>query len=1077
MPARINHRYELGSRLGEGGMGIVYRAIDHLTGQPVALKQVLIEPTQGLLGTTHSTADAYVALAREFQILATLRHPHVIGVLDYGFDEQRLPYYTMALLEQAKPIHEAAQQLEPPTYLHLLIQTFQALAYVHRRGILHRDLKPANILVTPEGWVYVLDFGLAVAQSQNTETGGTLAYLAPEVLHGRPPSVQSDLWSAGVVMAEALTGTYPFDGSTTIALIQSVLQGMPNLNGVEPAMALIIQRLLQKDPSQRYASAEAVVRDLAAVSGYPASLETVAVRESYLQAATFVGRKAELDQLRGALTDAIEGQGSLWLIEGESGVGKSRLMEELRIHGMVKGALVVRGQSAESDDLAYQVWREPLRRLVLSTELSDLEAGVLKAILPSIERLLRRAVPDAPELTGPANQQRLVSTIVEVFKRQTMPVVLLLEDLQWAQDLEPLRLLNGVLEQGALLVVGSYRRDEVPTLAGEFPQAKTISLERLATSGLRDLSISILGEVGARPELLTLLEHETEGNVYFVVEVLRALAEEAGSLSAVGQMALPERVFAGGIQQAVQRRLSRVPMWAYRGLQLAAVGGRELDVAMLNQVWGARESASMQEWLTLCADAAILDVQDEQWRFSHDKLREQVLSDLTPVNRAELHRLIAVALEAAYVDDPTVASALVEHWFYAGNRAKEGHYAVLAGQQALRVGAVREGIDLLRRALALTAADDSEHQRAILLKLGEAYRFDGQYEQAVSHFERVLTATPSPLQAAHAWMGLAWAQQNKGRDGESLASAEEAERLLRQLEPQEGAALAEALYHKGWALYRLGQGEAAQMTGEEGLMLAQAAGSPQQMAHHYNLLSVVYSFMKSDYTAAAHFQEQALVLHRHIGDRHGEGIMLNNLGEIARLVANYPQARLLYEAALSIALEVGDRDGEMAYRSNLAGALVGLGQYAAAADILAQLIEQAPPDWYVLPDANRFLAEAYVGLGYWEAAQVAAQQVIEMEEAPAESRAYAWCMLGQVAAALDTTLTFGDARYTVAACFEQALAWVADVPLDSAIMQWRWSQVAHDEREARELKDQARAMFEELRVPLWVAQMKGNPEA
>lgn len=1075
MPARLNHRYELGSQLGQGGMGIVYRAIDHLTGQPVALKQVLIEP-QGLLGTTHSTSDAYVALAREFQILATLRHPHVIGVLDYGFDEQRQPYYTMALLEQAQPIHEAAQQLKPAACLLVLIQVFQALAYVHRRGILHRDLKPANILITAEQWAYVLDFGLAVAQSQVAETGGTLAYLAPEVLHGKAPSVQSDLWSAGVVMAEVLTGAYPFDGSTTIALIQSVLQGTPNLSGVEPAVALIIQRLLQKDPHQRYASAEAVVRDLGAVIGYPTSLETVAVRESYLQAATLVGRKAELDQLRAALTDAMQGQGSLWLIEGESGVGKSRLMDELRIYGMVKGALVVRGQSAESDDLAYQVWREPLRHLVLSTPLSDLEAGVLKAILPTIERLLRRAVPDAPELIGPANQQRLVSTIVEVIKRQTTPVVLLLEDLQWAHDLEPLRLLSGSVEQGALLVVGSYRRDEVPTLAGEFPRANIMSLERLAAPSLRELSISMLGAVGERPDLLALLERETEGNVYFVVEVLRALAEEAGSLNAVGQMALPERVFAGGIQQAVQRRLSRVSAWAYRGLQLAAVGGRELNMAVLGQVWGARETASMQEWLTLCAEAAILDIHDEQWRFSHDKLREQVLSDLTPINRAELHHLIAVALEGAYVDDPTMASALVEHWHYAGNRAKEGHYAVQAGQQALRVGAVREGIDLLRRALALTEADDIENQRAILLKLGAAYRFDGQYEQAVSQFERVLVSAPSPIQAAHAWMGLAWAQQNKGRDVESLASAEEAERLLRQMAPLEQAALAEALYHKGWALYRLGRGDAAQMTGEAGLTLAQAADSPQQMAHHYNLLSVVYSFMKSDYTASAHFQEQALVLHRHIGDRHGEGIMLNNLGEIARLVANYAQAHLLYEAALSIALEVGDRDGEMAYRSNLAGALVGMGRYEAAAEILTGLIEQAPTDWYVLPDAYRFLAEAYVGLGYWEAAQVAVQAVLGMASAPAESRGYAWSALGQVASALDSALACGEASYTLSDCFEQALACVAGVPLDTAIVQWRWSQVERDETVARGLKGQARATFEALRVPLWIAQMESRPE-
>lgn len=136
-----------------------------------------------------------------------------------------------------------------------------------------------------------------------------------------------------------------------------------------------------------------------------------------------MGRQAELQQLTTALQDTIAGNGSAWLVGGESGVGKSRLLEELRTVGLVEGALVLRGQAVEGGGLPYQLWRDPLRRLVLSVALSDLEAGVLKPIVPDISTLLERDVPDAPELAGEAGQQRLAVTIADVIKRQPQPLL------------------------------------------------------------------------------------------------------------------------------------------------------------------------------------------------------------------------------------------------------------------------------------------------------------------------------------------------------------------------------------------------------------------------------------------------------------------------------------------------------------------------------------------------------------------------------------------------------------------------------------------------------------------------------
>ncbi len=160
MPVTVGKRYQILDLIGSGGMGTVYRAMDRLSNNIVALKQVVSSKDAVSAVLSTDPVDLRLALAKEFGTLASLRHPNIISVLDYGFDEAHQPYYTMDLLENAQTILSYGQYEPVNVQINLLLQLLRALVYLHRRSIIHHDLKPANILVADEQ-LRVLDFGLS----------------------------------------------------------------------------------------------------------------------------------------------------------------------------------------------------------------------------------------------------------------------------------------------------------------------------------------------------------------------------------------------------------------------------------------------------------------------------------------------------------------------------------------------------------------------------------------------------------------------------------------------------------------------------------------------------------------------------------------------------------------------------------------------------------------------------------------------------------------------------------------------------------------------------------------------------
>ena len=221
----INNRYHVIETIGKGAMGVVSKVQDRLNGEVIALKRVTVDKAKLDFATLQDTRDIQFALAREFKVLASLRHPHIISVLDYGFDDERHPFFTMELIENRQTITAYNEQITLQDRLTLITQILQALAYLHRRDIIHRDLKPDNVMVV-NGQVKVLDFGLALAREHIEEGGGiagTIAYMAPETLNGKVATPQSDLYAVGVIAYELLAGHHPYDTNTIQGLITDIL--------------------------------------------------------------------------------------------------------------------------------------------------------------------------------------------------------------------------------------------------------------------------------------------------------------------------------------------------------------------------------------------------------------------------------------------------------------------------------------------------------------------------------------------------------------------------------------------------------------------------------------------------------------------------------------------------------------------------------------------------------------------------------------------------------------------------------------------------------------------------------------
>ena len=727
---KIDNRYHIRSIVGTGGMGIVYSAYDRLTGELVALKNVKAEFHRKIEETTASIADFRVAIAQEFSVLATLRHPYIISVLDFGFDFAKQPYFTMTLLDETKNIVEYAKGCSVLEKTELVIQMMEAIHFLHRRGIMHRDLKPENVSIQ-NGQVTVLDFGVAKMQNKDGFEPedmfvGTLAYMAPEsfgVDYGDNLVRLSDIYAAGLIIYEIFTGVFPYDNSNINSLVEDISYRIPDpspfysletdLN--TDALADIVAKMLEKDPLDRYPSTDAVLSAFYEVLGYK-NHTNIEVRESLLQNAAMVGRSKELDSLDKALKLAFTEQGGVWLVGGEAGVGKSRLIDELRVRALVRGALVLRGQSVSEASAPYEVWRDVLKRLLLEINIEPLQASVLKPLIEDIDRIIGSEVPDAPDIGAVASYNRLLTVIIEILSSFNRELVIILEDLHWANEsLNLLRQIIPITHNNPIMIVGTYRTDERPDLPKNLQGAEVLLLDNLSQSAISAFAEAVVGNLTGQSTVIDLLQNKTNGNVMFIIEVLRAIIEEFGSLDKVDLNRLPANMFGDNIQAVIRYRLQKLPKNDYAMFRMSAIIGKAIDLKVMNHLFNEEK---VNEWLQVGEESLFLKVRNNRWYFANNAVRDTLEADITEADWQSLHTQVAQAITELYNPDDE-AVRLAYHWQEAGHVQNEAHYKAITAEKAYDSSAFKEASEDLERLLELI---NSEQVQADSLKIAHYYR-------------------------------------------------------------------------------------------------------------------------------------------------------------------------------------------------------------------------------------------------------------------------------------------------------------------------------------------------------------------
>ncbi len=741
------NRYNVIHKLGEGGMGTVWKVFDEIEKKEVALKEIKLKelgsklPVGSFISLTSSvtkSSEAELRFCEEFRTMTKLQYPYTVEVYDYGILENGNKYITMELVdgEDIGTILKK-RKLDYPEIYKILLQLAQTISFIHSRLYVHRDIKSDNIIVTSAGDIKLMDFGLMDRmgiQSAGKLTG-TIGYMPPEVPKGGVIDARSDLYSIGCFAYELVSGHVPFLGSVAVDVIKQHVNVIPKKltlvrDDVPPELEKIIYKLLEKEQADRYETAADLIGDLQKYSNVELLEESLEQRKSYLFCSEIIGRQENINKLQKALEVVKNKKGKSLFIGAPAGVGKTRLINEFKLTAQIAELPFYECACIEQGMEPFHPLKEIFKKVVSLTEKEILNkyGKILVKILPQLEGKGYKPAPILQD--GEAEKMRLIDNVTGWLKEvcQKKSFILCVDDIHWI-DSSSVELLNEcirVLKDSPVMILCAFRDDEVEESSPVFYtiEEELTEYEKLSTLDQENVGLLITTMLGHAELPEQFAEHMysvTGGNAFFVTETMRSLIEENKLKRQKGTWVFLDLIenldIPTSIEETVARRLKLLSKEAYNIAQIAAAFGKEQDLSILKDVSGLK-SENIFKLLDELIERQFILKEDKKYIFTHDRVRETLYEGIEEKKRRELHQKLAEVIEKKHARNLEIAASLLAYHYSRGfNEQKAAHYLIISADQLYKSGVLADCSATYKSAIEILERIDFPDKERIMFDI------------------------------------------------------------------------------------------------------------------------------------------------------------------------------------------------------------------------------------------------------------------------------------------------------------------------------------------------------------------------
>ncbi|MBE9164366.1 MULTISPECIES: AAA family ATPase [Microcoleaceae] len=717
--------------LYESANSLIYRAIREADRQPIILK---------LLKESYPTPQELVRYRTEYRITQELKEAGVVRVYDLQKYQNSLVMFVEDFGGESLKIWMQQRKFSLKEFLLLAIATTETLGQIHSANIIHKDINPSNIVYNPETeQLKIIDFGISTQLTRETPIlknpgilEGTLAYISPEQTGrmNRTLDYRTDFYSLGVTFYELLSGKLPFETEDALELVHCHIARQPlSLPEIEPEIPLIVSqivsKLMAKNAEYRYQTAFGIKHDLEMClvqlqetgNIEQFALGTRDITDRFLIPEKLYGRETEVFNLLAAFERVSTGSAEMMLVAGFSGIGKTAVVNEVHkpiarqrgyfikgkydqfqrnipFSAFVQAFRELMGQLLSESDAQVQTWKTNIL-----TAVGD-SGQVLIEVIPELERIVG-AQPTALELSGSAAQNRfnlLMQKFVQVFTTAEHPLVMFLDDLQWA-DSASLKLLQLLMEdRGHLLVLGAYRDNEVSPvhpfmltvdeIVKSGAAVNTITLQPLSLADLNQwVADTLICNLSLAGPLTELVYEKTKGNPFFSTQFLKVLYEDDQIIFNryvrhwQCDIANARLTHASDVVEFMAAQLQKLPAKTQDVLKLAACIGAQFDLEtlavvseelpepMASALWKALQEglilviAEGYNFLQADDQFNIESITNPTYKFLHDRVQQAAYSLIPDDHKPATHLKVGQLLlqNASEMEREEKLFDIVEH--------------------------------------------------------------------------------------------------------------------------------------------------------------------------------------------------------------------------------------------------------------------------------------------------------------------------------------------------------------------------------------------------------------------------------